>query len=140
MHYFVEWCDISLRDLNVTQTKEINTKLQEEIHKTYSASIIHGEEVENVHKYFKYLGTMFDSELKFDINTNKAQQQMHLLRKCKSFNVSDYSLNFLSFLYCLNLLIFSFICWLKSVKNNLDNSSKTIGVQMPNLNSDDPQS
>lgn len=53
------------------------------------ASSIHGKEVEIVDTY-KYLGTVFDSKLKFDANTDsivkRGQQRIHLLRKLKSFN------------------------------------------------------
>ena len=41
---------------------------------------------------YKYLGTIFDDHLKFDVNTEaivkRGQQRIHLLRKLNSFSVS----------------------------------------------------
>lgn len=55
-------------------------------------SIIHAETGERVDSYM-YLGTVFDSKLKFDKNTESivksGQQRIHLMRKLNSFNVSE---------------------------------------------------
>lgn len=41
---------------------------------------------------YKYLGTVFDSQIKFDVNTDaivkRGQQRIYLLRKLNSFNVN----------------------------------------------------
>ena len=63
---FVECCGKNLLDLNVSKTKELVTDFRK--NKTSpTPSIIHGEDVEIVDSY-KYLGTVFDSHLKFDVN------------------------------------------------------------------------
>ena len=86
---FVKWCEESFLDLNVSKTKElIDFRKQKAI---VPASTIHGRDVEIVNGY-NYLGTWFDSRLKFDTNTDmivkKAHQRIYLLRRIRSFGVS----------------------------------------------------
>ena len=85
-HDHVRWCDDSFLDLNVSKTKEIIIDFRKS-----KPSTIHGEEVQTVQTY-KYLGTVFDSQLKFSENTDsivkRANQRIHLLRKLNSFSVS----------------------------------------------------
>ena len=86
---FVKWCEESFLDLNVSKTKElIDFRKQKAI---VPASTIHGKDVEIVNGY-RYLGTWFDSRLKFDTNTDmivkKAHQRIYLLRRIRSFEVS----------------------------------------------------
>ena len=110
----------------------------------HKASVIHGEDVQRVESY-KYLGTVFDSHLKFDINTEsivkRGQQRIHLMRKLNSFNVTE---RILSNFYCSfieSLLTFSSVCWFNSLsikdKNSLNSiikvCSKIIGVKQRNL-------
>ena len=96
---------------------------------------------------YKYLGTIFDSQLKFDVNTDtivkKGQQRIHLLRRLNSFNVSKkiQCLFYKSFIE--SLLTFSFICWFNGLsvkeKNCLNSivkiCSKIIGVKQEDLSS-----
>lgn len=88
---YIDWCDMSSLDLNVCKTKEMVFDFRKNTVKP-STSVVHGEEVEIVHNY-KYFGTVFDSSLKFDMNTDltirKEHQRIHLLRKLNSFNVSQ---------------------------------------------------
>ena len=60
---------------------------------TRRAIQIHDEKVEIVHSY-KYLGTIFEDTLKWDLNTEaitkKGHQRLHRLRKLRSFNVYWY--------------------------------------------------
>ena len=83
---FVDWCDNSYLDLNVTKTKEVIVDL------SAGKTIIHNNEVEIVSKY-KYLGTIFDNKLKWDDNTEeivkKGQQLLNLLRKLNYFSVDQ---------------------------------------------------
>lgn len=110
---FVSWCDNNGLDLNVSKTKELIVNFSKNQSK-HAINLIHGMEVEIVESY-KYLGTVFDSQLKFDINTEviakKGQQRINLLRKLNSFNLSRriQCLFYKSFIE--SLLTFSFIYW-----------------------------
>ena len=73
-------------DLNVSKTKELIIDFRRN-RNTAKECIIHKESVEIVTSY-KYLGTIFDDHLKFDVNTEaivkRGQQRIHLLRKLNS--------------------------------------------------------
>jgi hypothetical protein len=131
--------------LNVSKTKEMcvdfrKTKVDE------TASLIHDEPVEIV-ETFKYLGTVFDNKLKFDVNTEhivkRGQQRVYLLRKLNSFSVSPVILCRFYQSFIESLLSFSFICWFRSLSVHDRNSltsivnvcSKIIGVRQRDLSS-----
>lgn len=107
-------------------------------------AFIHGKEVEIVDTY-KYLGTVFDSKLKFDANTDsivkRGQQRIHLLRKLKSFNVCNKIVCMFYQSFIESLLTFSFICWFDGLcvkdRNSLNSivkvCSKIIGVRQRDL-------
>ena len=59
---FVDWCDNSYLDLNMTKTKEMTVDFRRQEHSP-GKTIIHNNEDEIVSKY-KYLGTIFDDKLK----------------------------------------------------------------------------
>ena len=59
---FVDWCDNSYLDLNVTKTKEMIVDFRRQEHSPEN-TIIYNNKVEIVSKY-KYLGTIFDDKLK----------------------------------------------------------------------------
>ena len=88
---FVDWCDNSYLDLNVTKTKEMIVDFRRQEHSP-GKTITHNNEVEIVSKY-KYLGTIFDDKLKWDDNTEetvkKGQQQLYLLQKLNYFSVDQ---------------------------------------------------
>lgn len=140
---FVKWCDDNFLDLNVAKTKELIIDFRKAKAEPI-ASVIHGGDVEIVDSY-KYLGTIFDSELKFHINTEtivkKGQQRIHLLRKLNSFSVSKTILRNFYQSFIESLLTFSFLCWFNSLsvkdKNSLSSivntSSKIIGTQLNSL-------
>ena len=87
---FVDWCNNSYLDLNVTKTKEMTADFRRQEHSP-GKTIIHNNEVEIVNKH-KYLGTIFD-KLKWDDNTEetvkKGQQRLYLLRKLNYFSVEQ---------------------------------------------------
>ena len=66
---YVDWCDNSYLDLNVTKTKEMIVDFRRQEHSP-GKTIIHNNEVEIVSKY-KYLGTIFDDKLKWDDDTEE---------------------------------------------------------------------
>ena len=142
---FVDWCDDNFLELNVSKTKEIVFDFRKEksvVHPT----VIHGDEVEIVDTY-KYLGTVFDSQLKFDVNTHslvkRGQQRIYLLRKLKSFSVDTKILSLFYQSFIESLLTFSFICWFHGLtvkdRNSLNSivnvCSKIIGVRQRDLSS-----
>ena len=140
---FIDWCDENFLDLNVSKTKEmfIDFRHANIVHK---ASVIHGEDVQSVESY-KYLGTVFDSQLKFDINTEsivkRGQQRIHLMRRLNSFNVSERILRNFYCSFIESLLTFSSVCWFNGLsikdKNSLNSivnvCSKIIGVKQRDL-------
>ena len=99
---FVDWCDNSYLDLNVTETKEMIVDFRRQEHSPGN-TIIKNNEVEIVSKY-KYLGTIFDDNLRWDYNNEeivkKGQQRMYLLRNLNYFSVDQKILTlFLQILY-----------------------------------------
>ncbi len=86
---FIDWCDENFLDLNRLKTKELVVDFQKNCVKP-KASLIRGKDVEIVESY-QYLRTVFDTQLKFDINTEcivkRSQQRIDLLRKLNSVNV-----------------------------------------------------
>jgi hypothetical protein len=110
---FTEWCDESCLDLNVSKTKEMIVDFRRQGH-AHGAIQIHGEPVEIVHSY-KYLGTIFEDTLKWDLNTEaiakKGHQRLHLLRKLRSFNVDSTILKLFYSSFIESVLTFSSICW-----------------------------
>ena len=90
---------------------------------------------------------MFDSKLKFDVNTEnimkKGQQRIHLLRRLNSFNVRKETMCMFYQSFIESILTFSFICWFGGLsikdKNCLYNivkvCSKIIGIRQRDLSS-----
>ncbi len=78
----MKWCDDNFLDLNVIDFRRDCLKP--------AVSVIHSENVETVESY-KYLGTVFDFNLKFDINleslVKQGQKRIYLLWKLDSLNV-----------------------------------------------------
>lgn len=113
---FVQWCDENYLDLNVHKTKDMIIDFRRNT--AQGVSVIHGKDVQIVDTY-KYLGTWFDSKLKFDTNAEsivkRAQQRVYLLRKLNSFNVNKTILQNFYGSFIESLVTFSFICWFKGL-------------------------
>ncbi|XP_063324368.2 GTPase IMAP family member 8-like [Pelmatolapia mariae] len=74
---FVEWCDSSKLELNVSKTKEMVVTFSRR-QRDLAASVtttIHGKPVEVVEEY-KYLGTIFDNLLRFSANTEEILRRL----------------------------------------------------------------
>ena len=90
---FVDWCDRSCLELNINKTKDmvVTFSNQRRVLATAVTPITHGEPVELVEEY-KYLGTIFDSQLKFSANTEeilrKCHQRQYLLISSISLRIS----------------------------------------------------
>ena len=97
---FTEWCDESYLELNMNRPQEMIADIRRRRH-TDRAIEIHDEKVEIVHSY-KYLGTIFEDSLKWDLNieviTKKGHQRLHLLQKLQSFD-ADPTIPKLSYNY-----------------------------------------
>ena len=87
---------------------------------------IKGSQIEFTDQY-KYLGTVIDNQLKFDVNSQavcrKGQQHLYFLRKPNSFNVNKKLMSLTESL--------SFIDWFRSIcvrdKNQMDHIVKVAG-------------
>ena len=143
--YFVQidrlnaWFKQSFLKLNVGKTKELVCDNRRE-RQTPKEIVIDDEEVEIV-SLFKYLGTGIDSKLCFQENTDiiykKAQQRLFLLRKLKSFNVSQCILERVYRSLIESVISFNIVTWYGNLtmRNKLklssviNTASKVIGKQ-----------
>ena len=119
------WFEDSHLLLNITKTKEMcldsnrKNKLSNFLFKPVT---IKGQEVEQVSS-FKYLGTVLDQSLTFtehmDCIYKKAQQRLFLLRKLRSFEVSQCTLNRVYQSLIESVLTFNIVSWFENltVKN-----------------------
>lgn len=143
---FVEWCDSSNLELNVSKTKDMVVTFSSR-QKELAAAVtttIHGMPVEVVEEY-KYLGTIFDNLLKFSANTEnilkKCHQRLYLLRKLNSFGVSTPIMMTFYYAFLESIMTFSMSCWFHSLslqnRNRLQHiaavSSKVIGQPVRTL-------
>lgn len=91
-----------------------------------SVCTIHRQAVEMLEEY-KYLGTTFDSALKFTSNSidtlRKCQQQQYLLRKLSSFGISKEIPRTFYWTLIGSLLTFSIICWYNVISPAVENSA-----------------
>ena len=117
--YFVQvqelnsWFEDSFLKLNVTKTKEIIFDRRRN-QPALTSVTIGGEGVEQV-QHFKYLGTVIDSKLSFQENSDlickKAHQRMYLLRKLRNFGVSGPVLESVYRSLIESILTFNIIVW-----------------------------
>lgn len=103
-------------------------------------TIINGQNIELVESY-KYLGTLFNNKLTFDLNTDsvfkKSQQHLFCLRKLAKFQVDRTLMNmfYRSFVECV--LPFSFICWFQSLNiRNKNSLSRVVSVRSKIIGTD----
>ena len=143
---FVEWCDNSKLELNVSKTKEMVVSFssrQRDLAAAVTTSI-HGKPVEVVEEY-RYLGTIFDNLLKFSSNTEdilrRCHQRLYLLRKLNSFGVSTHIMMTFYYAFIESIMTASITCWFHSLslqhRNRLQHTasvcSKVIGLPVRTL-------
>ena len=138
-----KWCSNSYLELNVKKTKELVFDEKKNFD-PFEPISISNENVEVVES-FKYLGTILDTKLSFDKNTdaiyNKCQQRLYLLRKLKSFYVCTEILETVYHSMIESILTFNIVCWfgfLNTIQKNKLNrivnlASKIIGRQQTTL-------
>ena len=140
---FLSWCDNAFLQLNVSKTKEICSDFRC-APPSPKKSVVNGQAVDIVTSY-KYLGTIIDHKLKFDLNADmmykKGQQRLYCLRKLAKFNVDKTLMKLFYSAYIESVISFSIICWYGNLcvrdKNSLGRivkvASKVSGTQMNNL-------
>ena len=143
VHRFTKWCKDNFLDLNVKKTKEMIIDFRRNPSKI-SDLFIDDSKVERVDEY-KYLGTVLDSKLSFNSNTDaihkKCQSRMYCLQKLRSLGVCKDVLGNFYRCFLESVLTFGFICWFGglSVKNvNVLNRvvnvcGKIVGVKQKSL-------
>ena len=131
--------------LNTTKTKELVFG-GGRISQTPEPILINNQEVEIV-KSFKYLGTVLDWRLSFcehvDYVYKRAQQRLFLLRKLKSFDVSQHILQLVYRSLIESVLSFNIITWYGNVSGTnkvklarvVNTGSKLIGNNQKQLSS-----
>ena len=136
------WCKDSFLDMNTDKTKELVVNHQ--VGSDFTPVMIDNTRVEVV-SIFKYLGSILDSKLNFNANTDyivaKAQQRLYLLRKLKSFQVSQNILQLVYRSLIESVLTFNIILWYGnlSVKNRnklsriVNMAEKVIGLRQNSL-------
>ena len=109
-----------------------------------SQTVIQNMNVETVDEY-KYLGTIIDSKLSFESNTDaackKAQQRLFFLRKMKSFSVCRTLMTLFYQCFIESVLTFCIVVWYSGLpmtnKRKLTKlvnvASKVVGVQLSQL-------
>ena len=105
---------------------------------------INGVKVERVNEY-KYLGTILDSKLTFDTNTQsihkRCQSRLFCLKKLRSLGVNESILGNFYRCFLESVLTFGFLCWYSGLsvrnKNVLDRvvkvSGKVVGVRQRSM-------
>ena len=130
---FMDWYDDSYLDLNVGKTTEMIMEFRRQGY-AHVAIQIHGEPVEIVTSY-KYLSTIFEDILKWDLNTKaitkKGRQQLHLLCKLRLFNVDPTILKLFYNSFIESVLTFSFICWFYNLNVKQKKTDYKLNMQEP---------
>ena len=131
---FVDWCDANFLLLNVKKTKEMIIDFRTKNVTSHDALIIQNESVEQVKEY-KYLGTIIDDQLKFEINANKvykkANMRLFFLRKLANVRVDNKIMDLFYTSIIQSVLSFCAIVWYCNInvacKNKLNRIVKAAG-------------
>lgn len=141
---FVNKCEQNHLVLNVGKTKEMIVDFRRVNSTVPEPVIINDKTVERVNQY-KYLGVMFDHQLRWDAHVDyvsrRLKSRMYCLRYLRSFNVNqDILLLFYNSIIC-SVWSYSIISWsgnaTKSLKVIIDNfvkkASRIVGVPLPTV-------
>ena len=140
---FLSWCEDAFLQLNISKTKEMCVDFRKSSPVPQN-SVVHGRQVELVDTY-KYLGTTFDSKLRFDVNCEmlckKGQQRLYCLRRLATFRVDKSLMRLFYSAFIESIISFSIICWYGNLnikdKNHLGRivrtASKIAGVNFSSL-------
>ncbi len=139
---FVDWCQSSFLQLNIRKTKIIFDFRT--IRGTHQQIAVNGEGIEAVNEY-KYLGTIIDEKLTWDVNTaavyKKGLQRLNFMRKLRQSGVDTHLLALFYRSFVESILTFSFVAWYFSLsvvnKNKLNKivnmASKIAGKQQHSM-------
>ena len=142
---FVTWCRNNSLQLNVGKTQEMVVDFRKSGN-VPQPLVIDGQIVQRTETY-KYLGTVIDSKLTFDVNTDtifrKAQSRLYMLRKLRSFGVSAKTLKMFYFSFIESLITFSFLSWygglstrnMAKLNRIVRHSEKVVGEKLQTLSS-----
>ena len=138
------WCKKSYIQLNPSKTKELIVDFNPKPDACHKPVYVSEKEVEVVDE-FVYLGTTIDKKLSFKGNAErifkKANQRLHLLRKLRSFGVSNKVLQTVYKSLVQSILTFNISVW-HNILNQKDkvmlsriinNASKIVGIQQAPL-------
>ena len=143
VNQFVSWCSENSLNLNVGKTQEMVFDFRRS-GVPPRPLVIDGQEVCRVNTY-KYLGTIIDSKLTFNENTDnifrKAQSRLYMLRKLRSFGVSTKTLKIFYFCFIESLVTFSFLSWFGGLNTKnmaklnrvIRHSEKVVGDKLQSL-------
>ena len=91
---------------------------------------INDKDIEVVDEY-KYLGTILDSKLSWNSNTNsvykKCKQRLHLLWKLKHFKIDQTILMLFYRSFIQTVMTFNFICWYGNL--SVQNKNKILKIK-----------
>ncbi len=136
-----DWCKLSALHINVKKTEEVIFSCNSGKHHVLKELKLHEQAVEIVES-FKYLGTYLDTSFTFgetvDNILKKASQRLFLMRKLKSFDVSQSVLEMVYKSHVESILQFNITAWYGNLgvrsKNKLQRivriAEKIIGQQM----------
>ncbi len=125
---FISWCAEASLQINVSKTKEVCIDFRRPS-SVPQCSIIHSQPVELVTNY-KYLGTIIDNALKFNVNCDmlckRGQQCLFCLRKLAKFQVDRSLMKMFYSSFIESIISFSIICWYGNLANKDKNSLSRI--------------
>ena len=128
---FVSWCKENFLFLNVKKTKELIIDFRKK-KEPVKPTMIDNEEIEIVDHY-KYLGTIIDSKLTFNQNTDliykKGQQRLYFLRTLRNFSVDKTIMSLFYRTFIQSILSFNFLCWYEGLSlRNKNKLSKIVAI------------
>lgn len=139
----VSWCDSNFLHLNTSKTKEIVIDFSKR-YRNHQPVMINNEPIEMVGQY-KYLGTIIDSKLSWNLNTEaiykKAQQRLYFLRRLRHFNVDRSIMTVFYETFVHSIMTFNILSWYGNItltnKNKLNKlvniAGKIVGKKLDKL-------
>ena len=111
---FMEWCQNNKLELNVSKTKEQIFDFARQNRITHCNSTINDQKVDIV-STFKYLGIKIDNCLTYKSHveyvSKKVGQRLHVLRKLRSFNISQKTMKQMYSSLILSIISFGMTMW-----------------------------
>jgi hypothetical protein len=113
---FVNWCESNYLELNVKKTKEMIIDFRR-VQVQHAPLYINNEMVEVV-KDYKYLGTIIDDKFNFNANANavfkKCQSRLYFVRQLSKLHIDNTILDLFYTATIQSVISFSLTCWFGS--------------------------